>query len=370
MNQEIRELSGVTNKTRVSILNGWGKLAKFMGRNWPTLAQEQRHPWIQDWYNKAPWVKAYYGHIGHQLSLLEGKRYLGAVIDRLKNPDATKCYGAQAEINVAWKLAKSRIPFEFVGPTQSRKSFDFRAKVDRKEIGIEVSVVGQSQKFKIQMEIFQSISTALMSASFQNAQAAGRIHRMLSRTHAKHIIEMINQGIRKALKNNDAVIIEEEGAFEFCIAPSEKVNTLQEWKEKRGYNDTTQLSAPNFDANIGNRLHAKIMQKCKQIPSETAGVVYLEGVPIYIMEKEPKIMMQFKMADVEEAVYENSNLLFVVLNKFSLGWSRTSRFESRGMQLARISHYGLLEDVSMVVMNRYHQFPNLRHKKLINAFLR
>jgi hypothetical protein len=220
------------------------------------------------------------------------------------------------------------------------------------------------------MEVFQSISMALMSGSFQNIEAAGRIHRMLSQTRAKHIIEMINQGKRKALEDNEVVIIEEEDAFEFCIAPRKKAAVLQEWKEKRDYSETTQLSAPNFDISIGNRLHAKIMRKCKQIPSDMAGVLYLEGVPIYIMDKDPQIMMNFKMADIEEAVYENTNLLFAVLNRFSLGWGSAGRFKKRGMQFAKTNRYGLLEDVSMVVTNRYHQFPNLRHKRLINTFLR
>lgn len=369
MIQEIKELPEVTYKIKVLILDGWEKLAGLMGINWPVLAQEQKHPWIAEWRNKAPWVKAYFGHIGHQLRLLTKKEHFESVLDRLKNPDATKCYGAQAEINAAWKLEKSRIPFEFVDPTQSMKSFDIRATVDRKEVGVEVSTFGQSQKFKIQFDIFQRVSMALMTGSFNKIKAAGQIHRMLSQTRAKHIIKMIEQGKQKVLKD-DVVVLIEEDAFEFCIAPKKREATLQEWKQKRDMRETTQLSAPNFNISAGNRLHAKILRKCKQIPPETAGVVYLEGVPIYIMDKDPQIMMDFSMADIEEAVYENANLLFAVLNKYSLGWSRTRRFENKGIQFARTLRYGLLEDVSMVVTNRYHEFPNLRHKRLINAFLR
>ncbi len=369
MTSEIKELGGVSHKTKAVILDGWEKFSKLMGKDWPDLAQEQKHPWIKEWYNKAPWVKAYFGHIGHQLSLLESKVHFDSLLDRLKIPDAIKCYAAQAEINAAWKLEKAQIPSEFVDPSQRTKSFDIRAIIDRKEVGVEVSTFGQSQKFKIQMEIFQKISVSLMAGSLQKAEAAGQIHRMLSRTRAKHIIEMIEQGIQESLRDNKVVLIEEEDAFEFCVVPKKRATALQEWRRKRDMGESTQLSAPKFEVSAGNRLHAKILRKCKQIPPETAGVVYLEGVPIYIMDKDPQITMDFGIADIEEAVYENTNLLFAVLNKFSLGWGRSRRFESKGIHFARILRYRLLEDVSMIVANRYHEFPNLRHKKLINAFL-
>ncbi len=369
MISEIKELNGVTHKTKAVILDGWEELAKLMGKDWPNLAQEQKHPWIQEWYNKAPWVKAYFGHIGHQLSLLKSKVHFDSLLERLRISDATKCYAAQAEINAAWKLEKSRIPSEFVEPSQRTKSFDIRAIIDRKKVGVEVSTFGQSQKFRIQMKIFQEISMSLMAGSLQKAEAAGQIHRMLSRTRAKHIIKMIEQGIKESLRDNKVVLIEEEDAFEFCIVPKKRVADLQEWKQERDMGESNQLSAPNFDISAGNRLHAKILRKCKQIPPETPGVVYLEGVPIYIMDKDPQIMMNFNVADIEEAVYENTNLLFAVLNRFSLGWKRNRRIEYKGIRLARILRYGLLEDASMIIINRYHKFPSLRHKKLINAFL-
>ena len=80
-------------------------------------------------------------------------------------------------------------------------------------------------------------------------------------------------------------------------------------------------------------------------------------------------MLNFNMANIEEAVYENTNLLFAVLNRFTLGWGSNRRIENGRIQIARTSRYRLLEDVSMIVKNRYHEFPNIRHKKLVNAFL-
>ncbi len=73
MYSEIEILHSVSPYQRDLILTGWNKLALLLGEDWPENAQEQRHPWIKDWYNKAPWVKAFYGHIGHQLSRLEKK---------------------------------------------------------------------------------------------------------------------------------------------------------------------------------------------------------------------------------------------------------------------------------------------------------
>lgn len=365
---EIEELDSVSNRIRTLILNGWENLSELMEENWPYLAQEQKHPWIGDWYNKAPWVKAYYGHIGHQLKALELQANFSSLLERLKSPDVTTSYGAQAEINAAWKLKRSRIPFEFVDPSQRGKSFDSSATVDRMEVGIEVSTFAQSQKFKIQMDIFQKIASSLMMCSMKGAAAAGQLHRMLSRTRAMHIIGMIREGLKDALKYDKEIFIEEADAFEFCIVPKSKVATLQKWKQKRNLGESTQLSAPNFNTSTGNRLHSKILRKCKQIPHDMPGVIYLEGVPVYIMDTEPEIMMDFKLADIEEAVYENTNLLFASLNRFTLGWKGSRRIVKKDVRYVRVNRYGLLEDVSMIVSNRYHRYPHLRHKKLINAF--
>jgi hypothetical protein len=109
MIQDVKEIAEGNPKTRALILDGWKKLAVLMGENWPALAQEQRHPWIPDWYNKAPWVKAYYGHIGHQLSLLETKKHFESILDRLKNPDAKKNPGFRSNLLIQRKAGSPSI---------------------------------------------------------------------------------------------------------------------------------------------------------------------------------------------------------------------------------------------------------------------
>lgn len=177
---------------------------------------------IQNWSNKAPWVKAYYGHIGRQLGLLEKKEHFEAILERLRIPDPTKSYAAQAEFNAAWELEKSRIPSEFVDPSQRKKSFDICAIVDRNEVGVEASTLEQSQRFKIQFEIFRKIAMSLMAGSRHQVKAAGQIHRMLSQTRARHIIKMIEQGMQEALREDKVLLIGEDNAFEDCIVPRKR----------------------------------------------------------------------------------------------------------------------------------------------------
>lgn len=368
MYSEIEILHSVSPYQRDLILTGWNKLALLLGEDWPENAQEQRHPWIKDWYNKAPWVKAFYGHIGHQLSRLEKKEHFDAVLDRLKSPSPNSCFSAQAEINAAWKLEKSKILFELVKPSQRKKSFDIRAQIDRREVGIEVSILGQSQKFQKQFVIFRKVAISLMSTSFSKLEAAGQIHRMLSQPHADHLVSMIEKGKQEALKEERIVLIEED-AFEVCITPKGNTSFLRDWKLERGMNEDNTLNAPSFDTSYGTRLHAKIQTKSKQIPAETPGIIYLEGIPIDLIDKEPMLMVNFANADIEEAVYENTNLLFVVLNSSSFGWGFNRRLVGRGMYVSRTVRYRLLADIAMIVSNRFHQFPKLRHKGLVNAFL-
>ncbi len=365
---EIEELNDVSQGIKNKILNGWKELAAILGDDWPEYAQEKKHPWIPNWYNKAPWVKAYYGHIGVQLKLLTNKEHIDAIIERLKDSTPISCISAQTEISAAWKIRKSKIDFDFVKPSQRKKSFDIRAIVDRREVGIEISIMRGSQKFAKQYEIFQRIAVCLMGTSIRGTKSAGRILRMLSRPHAEYLISQIKQGQKEVLKENKVVMINED-AFEACLVPKGEEKVLDEWKSTREMTKDNTLTGPDLDSSFGNRLHAKIQRKSKQIAHDMAGVLYLEGIPISFKKDELISMQNFELAEIEEAVYERTNLLFAVLNRFSLGWGPNQRIYGPKIYASKKLRYKLLEDTSLIIPNRFHQFSTLRHKKLINAFL-
>jgi hypothetical protein len=191
---------------------------------------------------------------------------------------------------------------------------------------------------------------------------------MLSPAHARHIIGLIEEGKQRALREERVVFITED-AFDGCIVPKKKKEELLRWKEEKGYAEGNILSAPKFDNSMGRRLHAKIMDKSRQIQSDTAGVIYLEGVPVYITKKGVSTR-DFSREDIEEAVYSNENLLFTVLNSRSMAISEASQmFQGDKMYVARKIRYRLISDTAIVVLNRFMKFSTIRHKKIIFAFL-
>ncbi|MHA1168968.1 MAG: hypothetical protein ACTSRU_14160, partial [Candidatus Hodarchaeales archaeon] len=243
-----------------------------------------------------------------------------------------------------------------------------RAVVDRREVGIEISLMRRSQKFTKQYDRFQRIAASLMGIGIGKTKSAGRILRMLSKPHVEYLLAQIKLGQQKALKENKVVMIQED-AFEACIVPRGEERILDEWKLKREMTKDNTLTAPNFDSSFGNRLHAKIQRKSKQIPHDIPGCLYLEGIPVYLEKDESISMLNFDLAEIEEAVYERTNLIFAVLNRFSLGWGINQRIDGPKIYASKRLRYRLLEDTSLIIPNRFHQFPTLRHKRLINAFL-
>lgn len=360
---EIKELERISNSIKQYMYVGWQKLTQVFGIDWPSSAYDEKHPWIATMFNKAPWVKAYFSRIGHQILNIEDYVNFEKILTRLMNPK--ECFSAKAELDVAWKLLKGGVDFKFLEPTQSQKSCDIIAKVDRKDVAIEVTTFLQSQKSKIQLEIFMSISHILMQS---DVIAGGKILRMLSKPHAKYLMEQIREGVDKAIQDDCLVLIDFEDIAEFCIAPKHMKKLVDDWKLDRDMRPDTQLFGPDFDISEGRRLHSKIMKKCHQIPETSPGVLYIEGAPIHIIGKDNEIMLRFSTADIEEAVYENPNLLFVTLNKHSLGWGTNYYHVDSGIYISKRVQFNLLEDITMIVANRFYKYQPIRHKKLIKAF--
>jgi len=354
----------MTSFARVYAGEGWKRLADAMGPDWLSSAVQEGHPWVGNFDNRAPWVKMYYGRIGHQIALLSDRPGFDMILSRLK--DRQTCVSAQAELNAAYKLAGAGMPVEFIQPSPRAKSCDLKTTVDRREVYVEVATLEQSQTSMIQMDIFTRISISLMNPKIESA---GIIYRQLSRPHASDIVARTERGIEEALTTDSVVSIDEEGVVAICIAPKHRKSEVIRWKQEHGLDISAHMTAPAFLGSSGRRLHAKIQEKCRQIPENSTGVIYIEGIFVYLTDKAPRVTLDFTKAEVEEAVYECPKTLFVVLNKYYMDWGRSFSLEENGIRFSKRVYHGVLGDVSMAVLNRFCSSPRIRHGRLLKAFL-
>jgi hypothetical protein len=368
LHSEIREIKGLTNKQMERISHGWHYLERALGPSWLNNAVSSRHLWNPDIRNNEPWIKSYYGVIGERINDLSGISGFDLILEKLRTTNDP--VGVIAEMNAGWKLHKIRINFQYVETTQKGKTADIRAFIDRKEIAVEVTV-HRISPFQIrQRRNFDRIARALSNSK---VSSGGKVYRPLSIPHTDDIIEHITVAISKALKENRKVELQLYDIADFCIAPIKLQNEVETWKKKLDLKPSTSLHSPDFYDNAGRRIQRTIQKKAKQIPEKVPGVIYIEGLSFNVASYGLVGSQYFKVHEIEEAVFENQNLLFVVLNNLNISENRerialarkVSRKPHSYISIKNIAPY--LSENTWLISNRFHKWPTLRHKKLIRA---
>ena len=369
LHSEIQQMKDVTKRQKKRIAFGWNALESAFGSKWLYEAISAKHPWIVSFEDKDPWVKSFYGIIGERINDLAGIDGLDIVIDKLKSSQDP--VSAQAELNAGWKLFKSGIDFRYVQRTQKKKTADIKAKIDRKEIAIEVTVLRISPSYFQQMNIMRKISIALTD---KRVISGGKVYRNLSVPHSEHIIDRIHDAISLSLMKNQRIEIRVRDVAEFCIAPNKFRSEVDLWKTERKMSPKNSLMSHDFTGNEGRRIHRIIQKKSKQIGDNTPGIVYIEGFVFQLLSSGVMGSQHFKPSEIEEGVYENKNLLFVVLNNLSystgklpLPLARKASFQSHAY-IARRNIAPFLSESTWLIQNRFHKWQPLRHKKLLRAF--
>lgn len=369
LHSEIQQMKDVTKRQKERIASGWNALESAFGSQWLYDAISVKHPWIFNFEDKSPWVKSFYGIIGERKKDLVGTSGLDIIIDKLKSPQDP--VSAQAELNAGWKLFKSGIDFRYIKRTQRKKTADIRAKIDRKEIDIEVTVLRISPSYLQQMSIMTRISMAL---SQKRVSSGGMIYQNLSVPDSEYIIDRIRDTISLSLKENRRIEIRYQDIAEFCIAPKKLRSEVDLWKAERKMSPEHSLMSHDFKINEGRRIHRIIQDKCEQIGEKLPGIVYIEGFSFQLLSSGVMGSQHFKPSEIEEGVYKNRNLLFVVLNNLSystgelpLPMARKASFQSYSY-IARKNIAPFLSESTWLIQNKSHEWQTLRHKKLLRAF--
>ena len=375
--EQIKHLDRISTSTKQYITRGWNHLRTIMGEDWLEEAWENKHPWYTTLYwnlhLNTPWVKYYYAHFGFKLRAVSSVPNFDAVLEQLRSED--KSLSAMAETNAAYKLLKERIKFEFQPTTQKKKTPDISIHHDRRSVGVEVSIIKQSQDITRRLNQLMTFTNILNGFGMCGA---GIMHRPLSNRHAGHIIEQLVPMVERARREDrfEKLSIEGEVA-EFCVAPKREEGRVLEWKAAHEMDSKMVMKAPDLDDNLDRRLHRKILTEAKQIPHEHPGIVYIEGVPLHTGTVETPFdtffgpfKTPFELSSIEEAVFENQHLLFVALGDFTpLG--TISKIDSySGMYFSHRDHSLLISETSLLVTNKFHLWPRFRNKQLINAFWR
>lgn len=365
--QRIDQMQGLSRAKKAHLTTGWSHLREVMGEGWLEDAWAARHPWFTGLFwsmsNNAPWVKFHYAQIGYKLrDLSQVPNFIG-VLERVRRGDQDM--SVMAEVNAGYKLLREGLRFEFHLFSQKKRTPDISVRHDRRNVGVEASVLEQSQNHQIQREIFQRLAREMIPLRMAGG---GVIHRTLSKTHAEYVLQQMREALTQARQHDRLIVIEIDNVAEFCFAPKHLTDRVVKWKLAHGMDSKMILKGPDLEGNLGRRLHRKIKQKSKQLPEGPPGIVYLEGVQLSTGPDFSGFRAPFSRADIEEAVYDNPDLLFVALGYSEPLGTLDKLGSTAGMYFSQRNLHGHLSEVSFVVTNKFHRWPRFRHKQLINAF--
>ncbi len=371
LTQEIHSLEEIQSSEKERILSGWNVLEDCLGTGWfDDEAASSNHPWIQEFKNKAPWVKAGFGIFGERISMLSDVEGVGCVIEKLKKSD--QVISAQAEINAAWKLKSAGLDFEFfeyTHPPQEKKSVDLRVIIDSQTVSVEVTVPRVGHNYSIQMNNCSRLSRAL---THPDVCAGMIIFNSLSNLWTENLESRIEDSIKKAIERQRMVEFRDYHFAEFCIAPKKLKFQVDEWKKRREMEPNTNLRSDYLDMNWGRRLHRIVQDKCKQFETESPGIVYMEGIPFSTWFGNRPQPWNFTQADIQMASTENSDLLFVAIGGLGYGSGLSvHNVDYQGRNYVSNCHILLeLYEENWVLTNPFHKWTNLNTTEIINAFWR
>lgn len=365
--QRISQLDELSRAKKTYLTSGWNYLRSAMGEGWLKKAWTTMHPWFSSLFwsmsNNVPWVKFHYAQIGYKLRDLSSVPNFTGVLERVRSGEQDM--SAMAEVNAAYKLLREGLQIEFRLPTQRERTPDISVKHGRRRVGVEVSVLKQPLNVTIQRDIFWRLSIVMDPLGMSGG---GIVHRTLSKTHAEHLMQQVRKAIAQARQQDRIIKIEIEDVAEFCFAPKALTDKVVKWKQARGMDSKMILKGPDLADNLGRRLHRKIVTKSKQIQQGNPGIVYLEGVQLSTGPDFGPFRTPFSMSDIEEAAYDNQDLLFIALGYSEPLGTLNKTGSEAGSYFAQRCHHGYLSEVSFVVTNKFHRWPRFRHKQLINAF--
>ncbi len=366
--REIDDMDYLSEPDKNRIRKGWSYLEAILGSEWLAISNRIKHPWIYQMSYNGLWSKSIFGLIGEKLNDLQDVPGFDIKIEELKRP-TKKALTITTEFNAAWKLFRNDIDIEFVSENPKNQSADIIARVNETNIQIEVTSLETPSHYFIQQRNLSKIAETL---NHPQTYAGCRIYRNLSSTRTNHIVHLIEEMIELTLERNHAIKRWERDTFDICLAPLSLKQDVDDWKVEHKMRPETSLIGPIVNTHQGRKLQSTIFRKSNQISENNPGVIFIEGVPFHIFGDSVSKTAPFEDEFVEEPLYENTNLLFLVFNNFTFTKSREIGLQKvdshKRKYLAKYRAAPCIDDETWLTINRFHKWDDLIFKPLLDAF--
>src|SRR5438874_250016 len=246
------------------------------------------------------------------LRVLEGSQNLGNVLARLH--DVTQFNHDALLIKSASKLVTDGLRAQFeptIDVKNNQKQPDLRLEdpLTGETVFLEVTTQTAGQREREIAEINSAVFAEIFGPRYDMC-VSGRWHKAPSHQALGDILERIQLGRVRALRERTIVAVEEEGILEMALCHrDDKATLLDPWSAERGLSGCG-FVGPVMISNDTVRIKWKIRKEQAQLPRNNANVIVIQAPDAFLRAGG----MRRVINEVEEGVVEYDHIHLVILH--------------------------------------------------------
>ena len=344
----IKENKELSDEDKEKILLGLCHIKRVLGENFLEIAVQERHPILDYFRNTAPWTRFWLKEFGEMLSALEEFPRFEKI--RLKLISKKNFSSAISELEIAYRFKTAGFSVEFY-PKHRRYECDLKVKKLDTKIYVEVSNIGPSEEERKTSYTLHELAKPYLFDS--EVEVAGKIYKTLAHPRITDIKREINNCVGKAKKKQECFVISKPGILDIIICPRSLSDQTRRWVKQKGL--TATLEGPSYDVDEMRRTRRRFRHENRQLPKNDSGLIVLFHDNI-IVEGDTTEFYQGLVYEIEEEVYEHSNLIAgVLVFPHFVGSQEASGYEAN-FAWSRKTRYRLGGENTLVIKNKYSKF--------------